>query len=50
MPLLSMSVLKNKHLVAWLSLGQLISWGSIFYVFALLMAPIESELNLTWAA
>lgn len=35
--------------VAWLSLGQLISWGSIFYTFALVMEPVERELGLTRA-
>ncbi|RYF38791.1 MAG: MFS transporter, partial [Comamonadaceae bacterium] len=33
----------------WLSLGQLISWGSVFYTFALLMEPVERELGLTRA-
>ena len=42
-------ILKNNHTVAWLSLGQLVSWGSIFYTFALVMAPLESELNLSRA-
>lgn len=32
--------------VFWLSLAQLISWGSIFYTFALLMEPVERELGL----
>ena len=32
--------------VFWLSLAQLISWGSIFYTFSLLMAPVERELGL----
>lgn len=32
--------------VLWLSLAQLISWGSIFYTFALLMEPVERELGL----
>ena len=31
----------------WLSLGQLITWGSVFYAFAVLMAPLEQELGLT---
>ncbi|MCV2368227.1 MFS transporter [Roseateles oligotrophus] len=34
-------------LVGWLSLAQLINWGSIFYTFALLMGPVESELGLS---
>ncbi|TXH89921.1 MAG: MFS transporter [Rhodoferax sp.] len=32
--------------VLWLSLAQLISWGSIFYTFALLMEPVERDLGL----
>lgn len=39
--------LHDRRLVAWLSLAQLISWGSIFYLFALIMAPIERELGLS---
>ena len=35
--------------MGWLSLAQLISWGSIFYLFALLMAPMERELGLSRA-
>ena len=37
------------HFVGWLSLGQLITWGSVFYAFAVLMAPLEQELGLTRA-
>ncbi len=40
---------KDRQLVAWLSLGQLISWGSVFYLFALVMAPVERELGLSRA-
>jgi MFS family permease len=36
-------------LVGWLSLAQLISWGSVFYLFALLLEPIEQALGLTRA-
>ena len=39
----------DHRLVGWLSLAQLISWGSIFYTFALLMAPLERELGLSRA-
>jgi MFS family permease len=39
----------RQRLVGWLSLTQLISWGSVFYTFALLMEPIERELGLTRA-
>lgn len=38
-----------RHLVLWLSLAQLISWGTLFYTFALLMEPLERELNLSRA-
>ncbi len=37
------------RLIGWLSLAQLITWGSVFYTFALLMAPIERELGLSRA-
>lgn len=36
-------------LVLWLSLAQLITWGSVFYTFALLMEPVERELGLSRA-
>jgi MFS family permease len=39
----------NRRLVGWLSLGQLITWGSVFYTFSLLMEPVERELGLTRA-
>jgi MFS family permease len=35
--------------VGWLSLTQLISWGSVFYLFALLLEPVEQELGLSRA-
>jgi MFS family permease len=35
--------------VLWLSLAQLITWGSVFYTFALLLEPVERELGLTRA-
>ena len=35
------------RLVAWLSLAQLISWGSVFYTFSLLLTPVEQELGLS---
>ena len=30
----------------WGSLAQLISWGTLFYVFALLIEPVERDLGL----
>ena len=39
----------NRSLVAWLSLAQLISWGSVFYTFSLVMGPMEQELGLSRA-
>ena len=39
----------NRRLVGWLSVPQLITWGSVFYPFALLMEPLERELGLTRA-
>ena len=41
--------LYNRRMVGWLSLGQLITWGSVFYGFALLMEPVERELGLSRA-
>ncbi len=38
-----------RGLIVWLSLAQLITWGSTFYTFALLMEPIERELGFTRA-
>ncbi len=35
-----------RRLILWLSLAQLITWGSVFYTFALLMEPVERELGL----
>lgn len=39
----------NRRLVVWLSLGQLVSWGSVFYGFSLLLGPVERELGLSRA-
>ena len=39
----------DRWFVGWLSLAQLISWGSVFYTFALLMEPLERELGLSRA-
>ena len=39
----------SRRLVGWLSLAQLVTWGSVFYTFALLMEPVERELGLTRA-
>ena len=39
----------NPRLVGSLSVAQLISWGSTFYLFALLMAPLEQALGLSRA-
>jgi len=36
-------------LVGWLSLAQLISWGSVFYLFGLLLQPLEQALGLSRA-
>lgn len=35
--------------VGWLSVTQLITWGSVFYTFALLMEPVERELGISRA-
>lgn len=39
----------DRRLVGWLSLAQLIGWGSIFYTFSLIMEPVERELGLSRA-
>ena len=39
----------DRRQVGSLSLAQLITWGSVFYTFALLMEPLERELGLTRA-
>ncbi len=39
----------DRRVVGWLSLAQLVTWGSVFYTFALLMEPIERELGLSRA-
>ncbi len=39
----------DRRQVGWLSVTQLITWGSVFYTFALLMEPVERELGLTRA-
>lgn len=39
----------DRRIVGWLSLAQLVTWGSVFYTFALLMEPIERELGMTRA-
>ena len=37
------------HFAVWLSAAQLITWGSVFYTFSLLMGPVERELGLSRA-
>jgi predicted MFS family arabinose efflux permease len=39
----------DRRFVLWLSLAQLIAWGSIYYTFSLLLEPVERELGLTRA-
>ena len=43
------SLIYNRRLVGWLSLAQLVTWGSVFYGFSLLMEPVERDLGLTRA-
>lgn len=35
--------------VGWLSLAQLLGWGSVFYAFAMLLTPVEAELGVSRA-
>ena len=37
----------DRRFVLWLSLAQLITWGSVFYTFSLLLQPVERDLGLT---
>jgi MFS family permease len=37
-------------LIVWLGLTQIIAWGSIYYLFALLIAPLERELHASRSA
>lgn len=39
----------DPRVIGWLSLAQMVTWGTVFYTFALLMEPIERELGLTRA-
>jgi MFS family permease len=39
----------DPRLVGLLSIGQMISWGSVFYLFAVLMVPIEDALEISRA-
>ena len=39
----------DRRMVGWLSVGQLVTWGSVFYAFALLMEPVEKSLGLSRA-
>lgn len=36
----------QRRIVLWLSLAQLVSWGSLFYTFTLLMEPVQGEFHL----
>jgi MFS family permease len=40
---------RDRRLVLWLSLAQLITWGGVFYTFSVLLEPVERELGLTRA-
>jgi MFS family permease len=49
MPTTSAAPRYERRRVGWLSLAQLITWGSVFYTFALLLEPVERDLGLTRA-
>jgi MFS family permease len=38
-------VIREWRLVVWLSLAQMISWGTLFYGFAVVVGPMERELG-----
>lgn len=44
-----MTRLYDRRLVGWLSIAQLMTWGGIFYLFALIMTPVEQDLGLSRA-
>ena len=46
-PRMTSTARHGHRLIGWLSLAQLITWGSVFYTFALLMEPVERELGLS---
>jgi MFS family permease len=48
-PVLTPAPPSTSRFIGWLSLAQLISWGSVFYLFGLLLEPVERELNLSRA-
>ena len=39
----------DRRFVLWLSLAQLVTWGSVFYGFSLLMEPVERDIGMTRA-
>ena len=43
------AALPDRQIVVWMSLAQLVTWGSVFYTFALLMEPLEQELGMSRA-
>jgi MFS family permease len=49
MPPTSSAPRYERRRVGWLSLAQLITWGSVFYTFALLLEPVERDLGLSRA-
>jgi MFS family permease len=49
MPPADASTTHRRGWVIWLSVAQLITWGSVFYTFALLVGPLERELGMSRA-
>ena len=45
-PTASPDTAHDASLVFWLSLAQLISWGSVFYGFAVFLGPVEQALDM----
>lgn len=39
----------SSRLTVWLSLAQLVGWGSVFYAFSMLLSPVEAALGATRA-
>ncbi len=40
------SARSGRQIVLWLSVAQLVTWGSVFYMFSLLVEPLEIELGM----
>lgn len=37
---------RRQSLILWMSVAQLISWGSVFYMFSVILVPVEHDLRM----